>query len=434
MKKLLALVLAVVLSLGLASVAFAATYGSVQMTNSAEDENAVYHEFKNFVADKRDVLTLWACFDGDYQTATIWTGKDANSFNCLRDAEGKVINFAKATKWAVRITENAQYVAKLDVEPVYYEFTDGGVDYVAVSALKVGILPIDYVIAENRTVKAEIIAYDNNALTTSYIWACNLEIELRNHYVDVFVQKAGAPVGTPVWENGSTTGYKHTLDMNNAVAFYKIGESIILHRHYSDGNTSREPSYVVYTEQFDTITKPGAVSFEYTGKAKVELAEPAFQKGINFKYSETNVASDLLTKAQIYANPDVNVYAFKFLSTATLDSKTVVTLDQANTRAALGYNTQKEQPVVLYYSADEGATWTKVGDGDLAKGAATYTLEKGNVLGWYLLSTGEINFGTTEGGKENVGTGASDMVSVCVALAVVSLVAAGAVCVKKVSK
>lgn len=434
MKKLLALVLAVVLSLGLASVAFAATYGSVQMTNSAEDENAVYHEFKNFVADKRDVLTLWACFDGDYQTATIWTGADANSFNCLRDAEGKVINFAKATKWAVRITENAQYVAKLDVEPVYYEFEDGGVKYVAVSALKVGILPIDYVIAENRTVKAEIIAYDNNALTTTYIWACNLEIELRNHYVDVFVQKAGAAVGTPVWENGSTTGYTHTLDMNNAVAFNKIGESIILHRHYGNANSSQEPSYVVYTEQFDTITKPGAVSFAYTGKVKVEIAEPAFQAGINFKYSETNVASDLLTKAQIYANPDVNVYAFKFLSTATLDSKTVVTLDQANTRAALGYSNQKEQPVVLYYSADEGATWTKVGDGDLAKGAATYTLEKGNVLGWYLLSTGEINFGTTEGGKENVGTGASDMVSVCVALAVVSLVAAGAVCVKKVSK
>lgn len=432
MKKLLALVLAVVLSLGLASVAFAETYGAVQMTNNLEDEEATYHIPTDFSAAKRDVLTLWACFDGDYQTATILTGDDLASCAGLCDEKGNVIDFASATKWAVRITENAQYVAKLDVNPITWTNEDTGV--VAVLGLEVGILPIDYVIAENRTVKAEIIAYDNNALTTSYIWACNLEIELRNHYVDVFVQKAGAAVGTPVWNNGSTTGYTHTLDMNNAVAFYKIGESIILHRHYSDGNTSTEPSYVVYTEQFDTITKPGAVSFEYTGKAKVEIAEPAFQKGINFKYSETNVASDLLTKAQIYANPDVNVYAFKFLSTATLDSKTVVTLNQANTRAALGYTNQKEQPVVLYYSADEGATWTKVGDGDLAKGAATYTLEKGNVLGWYLLSTGEINFGTTEGGKENVGTGASDMVSVCVALAVVSLVAAGAVCVKKVSK
>ena len=432
MKKLLALVLAVVLSLGLASVAFAETYGSVQMTNAHEDEEATYHIPTDFSAAKRDVLTLWACFDGDYQTATILTGEDLASCAGLCDEKGNLIDFASATKWAVRITENAQYVAKLNVEPITWTNEETGV--VAVLGFEVGILPIDYVIAENRTVKAEIIAYDNNALTTSYIWACNLEIELRNHYVDVFVQKAGAPVGTPVWNNGSTAGYTHTLDMNNAVAFYKIGESIILHRHYGSTNSSEEPSYVVYTEQFDTITKPGAVSFEYTGKAKVELAEPAFQKGINFKYNETNVASDLLTKAQIYANPDVNVYAFKFLSTATLDSKTVVTLDQANTRAALGYSTQKEQPVVLYYSADEGATWTKVGDGDLAKGAATYTLEKGNVLGWYLLSTGEINFGTTEGGKENVGTGASDMVSVCVALAVVSLVAAGAVCVKKVSK
>ena len=432
MKKLLALVLAVVLSLGLASVAFAAEYGAVQMTNNVEDEKATYHIPNDFSAAKRDVLTLWACFDGDTQSATILTGKDLASCAGLRNEKGELIDFAKATKWAVRITENAQYVAKLTVEPITWTNEDTGV--VAVLGFDVTILPIDYVIAENRTVKAEIIAYDNNALTTTYIWACNLEIELRNHYVDVFVQKAGAAVGTPVWNNGSTTGYKHELDMNNAVAFYKIGESIILHRHYGSTNSSEEPSYVVYTEQFDTITKPGAVSFEYTGKAKVELAEPAFQKGINFKYNETNVASDLLTKAQIYANPDVNVYAFKFLSTATLDSKTVVTLDQANTRAALGYSTQKEQPVVLYYSADEGATWTKVGDGDLAKGAATYTLEKGNVLGWYLLSTGEINFGTTEGGKENVGTGASDMVSVCVALAVVSLVAAGAVCVKKVSK
>ena len=260
MKKLLALVLAVVLSLGLASVAFAETYGAVQMTNDKKDEEATYHIPTDFSAAKRDVLTLWACFDGDYQTATILTGEDLATCAGLCDEKGNLIDFASAKAWKVRITENAQYVAKLDVTPITWTNEDTGV--VAVLGLEVGILPIDYVIAENRTVKAEIIAYDNNALTTSYIWACNLEIELRNHYVDVFVQKAGAPVGTPVWNNASTTGYTHTLDMNNAVAFYKIGESIILHRHYSDGNTSFEPSYVVYTEQFDTIAKPGAVTFE----------------------------------------------------------------------------------------------------------------------------------------------------------------------------
>ena len=431
MKKLLALVLAVVLSLGLTSVAFATVYGAVQATGDPTAE--YHHDFMNYNAAQRDVLQMWACFDGGTQWATIWTGTDATTSSGLRDAEGKLIDFSKTTKWAVKITDNAQYVKALTVEPQMYT-TPEGVN--CCLGLKVTVTPIDYVIAENRTVRAEIIAYDNNALTTAYIWACNLEVELRNHYVDVFVQKAGAPVGTPVWNNASTAGtngYTHTLDMNNAVAFNKIGESIILHRHYGTGNTSEEPSYVVYTEQFDTITKPGAVSFAYTGKVKVEMTEPAFQKGINFKYAETNAVADILTKAQIYANPDVSVYAFKFLSTAALDSKTVVTLDQANSRNALGYINQKEQKVVLYYSADEGKTWTKVGDGDLAKGAATYTLEKGNVLGWYLLSTGEINFGT-ETGKKNVGTGASDMVSVCVALAVVSLVAAGAVCVKKVSK
>ena len=492
MKKLLAVLLAVVLSLGLATVAFADVYGWVQMTNLTEDENATYH-VKTGLGEK-DTIKLWACFDGDWQWARFEFEDDGDADTDRVDDEiltynGIPIEVEPTEKdigngyisLEYKITQNAQYVGGLVVRALIIaadsddtvddaqddtqddtsddaqddtsddtqddtsddtqssEGADGSVYYI--NGFEIGILPIDYVIAENRTVKGFFYIANNHALSTKYQFACNFEIELRNHYIDVDLHKAGrthvdgAPIDGPhIWENASTYGY--TAGWNDLMNVLNMNKPLILHRHYDDGNSSVQPSYVVYTEQFASITKPGAITFEYTGLATVKLAAPKYQTGINFKYAEGEV---MFTYDELVLNPDIKGYGWNWLSKELLTSQAVTTLNAANARAALGYETtDKEQPAFLYYSADEGKTWTLISKVDL-KGATgiEFTVEKDNVLGWYRILNAEYVGATTapaKDGKDNVGTGASDMVSVCVALAVVSLVAAGAVCVKKVSK
>ena len=51
-----------------------------------------------------------------------------------------------------------------------------------------------------------------------------------------------------------------------------------------------------------------------------------------------------------------------------------------------------------------------------------------------LTACGGSSSSTTDGGKDNPGTGSNDVVNVAVAMALVSLAAAGAVAFKKVSK
>ncbi len=422
MKKLLALVLAVVLSLGLATVAFAADYNAGGMST---DANSSYHNTLDPTIGKNDTIKLWACFDGETQTAEFRLMNEAGDVVALH-ADGKPINFngIDLTKnFGYKITDNAQFVKELKITPEYYS-PDAETTWVI--GFKISITPIDYVIAENKTVKGYFYAWDNNALSTNYIWACNFEIELRNHYIDVDVHDAK---GNYLQNNGSTYGYTpNHNDINNC---YAMGKDLILYRHYTSGNTSTQPSYVVYTEQFATANTKAPFTFTYSGLVSVTFDEIRNQAGLNFKYMEGAEAFDAEFR---YNNPNVKAYTFKFLSKQTIANKATVVLNKAVVKSALGYTNEKEQPVVLYYSADEGKTWTKVNKeaADLTKGDVVYTIEAGNVLGWYRVANAEV--GKTDGGKTNVGTGASDMVSVCVALAVVSLVAAGAVCVKKVSK
>ncbi|MBQ9938196.1 MAG: hypothetical protein IJO96_01555, partial [Oscillospiraceae bacterium] len=104
-----------------------------------------------------------------------------------------------------------------------------------------------------------------------------------------------------------------------------------------------------------------------------------------------------------------------------VESETTVTFAKAflaDVKATIG-----TKDVYLYVGDEAVAV-------DLDKDIAV-KVPAGEALGEYFF-TAEAP--AAEEGKDNVGTGASDMTSVCVALAVVSLVAAGAVCVKKVSK
>ncbi|MBQ2755417.1 MAG: hypothetical protein IJF27_01955, partial [Oscillospiraceae bacterium] len=97
-------------------------------------------------------------------------------------------------------------------------------------------------------------------------------------------------------------------------------------------------------------------------------------------------------------------------------------------------------PVYYYYSKD-GTSYQKVGSGNLKDGEPAFLVSKGNPLGYLLITDMEIastnadnDVPADNGSKDNASTGGTDAVSVAVALAVVSLVAIGAVCVKKVSE
>lgn len=434
MKKLLALVLAVVLSLGLASVAFADIVytGDIQMTNDLEDENAGYHVPVAGLKDGSTIKGLWACFDGDTQSATFDILENGvNSF--LRGADEKFIDFADyfaqmsttedegvyTLPLNYKVTENAQYVKNMSV--IAWLVRDGGAYYAA--AFTVAITPIDYVIAENVDVKGYFYAYNNKALAADYLFTCYFEIELRNHYIDVAVKNAD---GSWVENNGSSFGY---TGGNDLLDVFMAEKNLILYRHYNKANTSAQPSYVVYDEQFKASTKLilKATTFEYTGLVTVTFADTYAQDGINFKYGEGKFAP---TVAQLYANPDLAGYYFNFLSAETVESATTIVFNKANVAKYVG------DTAYIYYSVD-GKTYEALGTVDMkdAKAEVKVTLEAGDVLGQYLFLNSALEVAEEEdAGKDNVGTGASDMTSVCVALAVVSLVAAGAVCVKKVSK
>jgi len=433
MKKLLALVLAVVLSLGLASVAFADIVytGDVQLTNDAKDENADYHVPVAGIKDGSTITGLWACFDGDTQSA-IFNIYENDAQSYLRGADEKFIDFADyfAQMYTTedegvytlplnyKVTENAQYVKNMSVTA--WLVRDGGAYYAA--AFTVAITPIDYVIAENVDVKGYFYAYNNKALAADYLFTCYFEIELRNHYIDVAVKNAD---GSWVENNGSTYGY---TGGNDLLDVYNAEKNLILYRHYGQANTSSQPSYVVYDEQFKASTKLilKATTFTYTGLVDITIADTYGQDGINFKYAEGKFAP---TVAQLYANPDLAGYFFNFLSAETVESATTIVFNKANVAKYVG------DTAYIYYSVD-GKTYEALGTVDMkdAKAEVKVNLEAGDVLGYYLFLNSALEVAEEDTGKDNVGTGASDMTSVCVALAVVSLVAAGAVCVKKVSK
>ena len=459
MKKLLALVLAVVLSLGLASVAFADVYGNGQLTNVTEkDKDSTYHKLPNTFSES-DTISLWACFDGEEQNGSFTFVDSANptdkhtpavltkdgapiAFLSLpinkgtaeapayyNEAELNAIaaDFAKYVNFGVKITSNAQYVKYITVLPENVSWAENAKtatwDFY-VGGLFIEVLPIDHVIAENKLVEAYLYAWNNHALAADYIWGCDIEIELRNHYIDVY-----CPISVtnpaPIQNNGSTFGYTGGNDLMDV---YKADKNLILHRHYGQNNTSTQPSYVVYDEQFkaDKTLILKATTFTYTGLVDITIADTYAQDGINFKYGEGKFAPSV---AQLYANPDLAGYYFDFYSAETVESATTLVFNKANVAKYVG------DTAYIYYSVD-GKTYEALGTVDMkdAKATVTVNLEAGDVLGYYLFLNSALEVAEEETGKDNVGTGASDMTSVCVALAVVSLVAAGAVCVKKVSK
>ena len=402
MKKILALVLALVLSLSLASVAFAAVIDGGNMTD--DTDNPFHTPTVNVPSVVYgDTLTFWGCFDDvDWQigTATIENG--------LVGKDGEVINFPATVKWDYVITSGSEYVAKFDFEIPAAEKAQ---EAYIVDEVSLAIITNDPVIAVNKNVTGYLYAYDANAQDTEYLWACDFVIELRNHYIDVITD-------AKLTQNNASYNNVYTRnDLKNALAT-KAGV-LFLEKHFGGANSSLEPAYVITTAQFDTLPAFTAAKVAYADIVEIAFADAAIQDGINFKYAITKKAP---TKADLYANPEaLPTVKFAFLSAETVESETTVTFAKAflaEVKATIG-----TKDVYLYV----GDTAVAV---DLDKDVAV-VVPAGAALGEYFF-TAEAP--VAEEGKDNVGTGASDMTSVCVALAVVSLVAAGAVCVKKVSK
>ena len=423
MKKILAILIAAVLVLGLATTSFAAVYNGGQLLNDTlSDEEAIYH-VSNF--DSYDTLKMWAYFDGDQQSQT-YTFRDANNQPAYLTYNDEPVKYSGSST-GYKITNNAKYISSMSFSfvPGWFVQNEDGTysscnadDANAVQligGISISVTPVDFVISQDVTVNGYFYMWDNVAASTEYLNVCYFEIELRNHYV----------------ANG---------DIANAVA---MNRNLIIRRYHNRAEDKNEPAYVVKTSQFATVTKAlTPITFEYEGLCSIKISDAMIQEGINFKYNQ-DISNDM-----IYANPNAKMYALNFMSEQVLQSEATITITD-EIAPELGYNTtDSAMPVYLYYSKD-GASYTKIGSGDLKNGSPTFTISKGHTLGYLLISDIEItsvasddnsssnsgsNTGNSGSDKENTNTGSTNMIGAAVALAVTSLVCAAAVCLKKVSK
>ena len=427
MKKLLALTLALVLALGLATTSFAAIYNGGQLLNDTlSDEEAIYHVHN---MDSYDTLKMWAYFDGDLQSQT-YTFRDENDQPAYLTYNDEPVKYS-GSGTGYKITNNAKYISSMSFSFVPGWFkpdTDG--KYISCNAddegavqliggISISVTPTDLVIAQDVTVNGYFYMWDNVAASTEYLNVCYFEIELRNHYV----------------ANG---------DIANAVA---MNRNLIIYRYHNRAENKTDPAYVVKTSQFATVTKAlTPITFEYEGLCSIELQDAMIQEGINFKYNQDiskvwPAVWELFPDGQRWKDSN-SAYFSEVLVYLPFMPPASITDEIA---PALGYNTTDSSMPVYYYYSKDGTSYTKVGSGNLKDGNPAFLVPKGNPLGCLLITDIEISSANSEsdapsdntdssGNKDNAETGGTNAVSVAAALAVVSLVAIAAICVKRISK
>ena len=195
--------------------------------------------------------------------------------------------------------------------------------------------------------------------------------------------------------------------------------------------------FVLSADQFAMLAKQNitvkALDNEFKLTTKVVKGQGAF----NFKYN-TVVDEDVAD-----ANEDANIRAVNFIGTQTFKGDAKITFSNAvGAWLSLGDVINHTGDETVYVYTFDGEKLTLVDKQDAAKGDIVYTASAGKALGSIYLSDKELkgakadesSSSSSSGNKGNVDTGANDMVSVAVAMAVVSLAAAGAVAFKKASK
>lgn len=194
--------------------------------------------------------------------------------------------------------------------------------------------------------------------------------------------------------------------------------------------------FVISADQFGTLARNiltvKAIDNEFVLTTKVAKGQGAF----NFKYNTT------VAESVIDANEDANILAINFVGTQTFKNDAKITLsNKVGAWLSLGDVIDHTGDETVYVYTFDGEKLTLVDKADAAKGDVVYTAPAGKALGSIYFSNKELKGADAkddgkkaDNGKSNVDTGANDMVSVAVAMAVVSLAAAGAVAFKKASK
>lgn len=195
--------------------------------------------------------------------------------------------------------------------------------------------------------------------------------------------------------------------------------------------------FVISAKQFGTLARNtltvNSIDNEFVLTTKVAKDQGAF----NFKY-DTTVDEDVLD-----ANEDANILAINFIGTQTFKNDAKLTFsNKVGSWLSLGDVIDHTGDETVYVYTFDGEKLTLVDKVDASKGDVVYTAKAGKALGSIYFSDKELKGAATSSSsssssssnKGNVDTGANDMVSVAVAMAVVSLAAAGAVAFKKASK
>lgn len=191
-------------------------------------------------------------------------------------------------------------------------------------------------------------------------------------------------------------------------------------------------AFVITADQFKAIK--GAALTIKAPEFVITNTVAANQGAINFKYNTT--VADAVKKL----NSGANIAAVNFIGAQTFGADAKITFsNKVGAWLSLGDIIDHTGDETVYVYDYAGGKLALIGTVDANKGDIAVTVKAGETLGSIYLSDKALVDGTEkeepkDEGKDNVDTGANDVVSVAAALAVVSLVAAGAVACKKVSK
>ena len=402
MKKVLASVLAAAMVLGTASVAFAGTItknkkgtAAFGLSVSVEDDNSTFEDGAPFLVTYGPDDSDGSDEDLAGQEAEIGIYPELDSYSNANDVTKA--GYQRITDIDVHV--NTKNVTASVKKNDGIEVSFGGKDY-----------------------KAPVLKLKGNAgLRTFEFEDYEVEVDLTIGYAK-FDTKNGKTPALAILEKGVTNDKDITITVKHdeAVAYSRIQE------FEEDTNYVNSKSKgVVYN--FDEV-----IGDESRIRAN-DYVDVYFKGNYGTDYENMRLVDDDIDEIVDFFG-DVDVDCYDFIANPKFASKVKVVIDADSGSVLYEYNKKT---------------------GDVTKVDAEYESDGWNfetkVLGTYIVAEEEYEEGTiskdgedvssddeteepTDGDKTNPGTGANDMVGAAAAMAVVSLVAAGAVAFKKASK